>query len=121
LWKIKRQVIESIELAAQNTYPNEFLALLGGSKEEKVIDEIVVVPATYGPTYSFLRSDLVPFDDRILGSIHSHPRRPQPSRGDVIAFPRMGIVHAIIAYPFDVNSLKLFDARGKELKYEIIY
>jgi proteasome lid subunit RPN8/RPN11 len=121
MWKIKNQVIESIKQASQNVYPNEFLALLGGLKDEKVIDEIVVVPATYGPTYAFLRRDLIPFDSRILGSVHSHPSHPNPSMGDVISFPRMGIVHAIISYPFDVNSLKLFDSRGKELKYEIIY
>ena len=121
MWKIKSELVESICTASQNTYPQEFLALIGGDWDKETIDELVVVPAIYGESFSSLRRDLVPLDFRIMGTVHSHPsRHGWASRGDLVSFPKLGKIHLIIAYPFDPNSLRLFNNKGEELEYEVI-
>ena len=96
---IKTATLEALLLAARNTFPNEFLALLSStSKKGKVVDEFVILPATYGRTYSSIRLDLLPYDSRVLGSVHSHPGpRASPSAGDLRAFKALGETHLIIA------------------------
>lgn len=121
MWKLKSYVAESIISAARQTYPDEFLALLGGKRDEKVIEEIVVVPAVYGKNFSYLRNDLIPFDSTILGSVHSHPGYSNmASANDLISFPKMGEIHIIISYPFTINSMRLFDLKGRDLVFEVI-
>ena len=122
MWQIKRNVLASILLAAQNCYPDEFLALLGGDAKKKIIDELVVIPGSeYGEDFSTLRTDLVPFDESLIGSVHSHAcKRIQASPEDLLSFPRMGFVHLIAGLPFDFNSVKLFDAQGRALEYKLI-
>ena len=121
MWRIKRELVESICEAAQNTYPQEFLALIGGDPDNNLIEELVMVPAIYGEKFSSLRRDLIPLDFSIIGTVHSHPSRHlRASRGDLVAFPKLGQVHLIIGLPFDLSSLKLFDNKGKELEYEVI-
>jgi len=118
--KIKSGTLEAIALAAQNVYPDEFIALLG-SRKKGIIDEFVVLPATFGESFSSLRMDLLPFDKSIVGSVHSHPSRSaRPSQGDLLAFPAMGEIHLIIAYPFSLGSARAFDAKGKELVLEVL-
>ena len=118
--KIKQATLESIIIAAQNTYPDEFIALLGADKK-KVIKELVILPSTYGSTFSSIRRDLVPFDSSIVGSVHSHPSHSnRPSSGDLKAFPGMGEVHLIICMPFDLNSIKAYDVKGNELEIEAV-
>jgi len=119
--KIKKGTMEAITLAARNVYPNEFLALLSSTKKGNTIDEFVLVPAIYGKTFSSIRLDLVPYDDSIRGSVHSHPSpNARPSMGDLRAFKSMGKIHLIIAYPFSFESTKAYDANGKQLKLEIV-
>ena len=117
---IKRGTLEAVVLAARNTFPNEFLALLS-SKKGKVIDEFVLLPSTYGRTYSSIRIDLLPYDSRVLGSVHSHPGpRASPSRGDLRAFKILGEIHLIIAKPFNFGSVRAFDSAGKEVELEVV-
>jgi len=119
---IKRDTLEALLLAAQNTFPNEFLAFLSStSKKGKVVDEFVVLPAVYGRSYSSIRLDLLPYDSHILGSVHSHPGpRASPSRGDLRAFKALGETHLIIASPFTLESVRAFDASGNEVRLEVV-
>ncbi len=119
--KIKSATIETIINSARNVYPNEFIALLGVSGNENVIDELVMVPATYGRNYSSIKTWLVPFDKGIVGSIHSHPNvSNSPSKGDLRAFAKFGDIHFIISYPYNLESLNVFNVRGKELEFEVV-
>lgn len=121
MWLIKKKVLESILLAAQNTYPHEFISLLGGDRKKKMIDELVVLPATFGENFSSLRLDLVPFDEKIIGSVHSHPSpSASASPRDLRSFPKLGWVHLIVSLPFDLASARLFNAKGQELEYKLI-
>jgi proteasome lid subunit RPN8/RPN11 len=120
--KIKRQTLQALVIAAQNTYPHEFIALLGSTqKKSGVIDEFIVLPATFGETFSSIRLDLLPYTSGAIGSVHSHPGpSASPSRGDLSAFRAMGEIHLIIAYPFSFESTKAFDANGKQLQLEVV-
>ncbi len=119
--KIKESTLEDILEASRNTYPNEFMALLGGDKKAGVVDEIVIVPATYGREHAIIHTNQVPMDFRIMGSVHSHPSpNAFPSKGDLRTFPRLGEIHFIIAYPFDLNSTRAFDSAGNEIEFEVI-
>lgn len=113
--------MEDLLLAARNTYPNEFFALLGGDKKGSVIDEFVVVPAVYGKNFAMVHTNLVPFDMRVLGSVHSHPSRNwRPSGADLSSFGKFGGINLIIAYPFDINSVRAFDIEGRKLEIEVL-
>ncbi len=118
---IKSRTLEAISLAAKNTFPDEFLALLSSKKKNGVIDEYVLLPAIYGKTFSTIRLDLVPYDNNIVGSVHSHPiGRAMPSRADLRAFRAMGEIHLIIASPFNFDSFKAFNKTGKEIEMKVI-
>lgn len=119
--RIKSATVESIIDSARNVYPNEFIALIGDGDNDKVIDELVMVPSVYGRDFSSMQMHLVPFDKSILGSVHSHPGRyNRPSKGDLMAFGSFGDIHFIISYPFNLGSLRAFNLKGKELEYEVV-
>jgi len=119
--KIKKSALEDLCIAARNTFPNEFIALLSSSKRNGIIDEFVVLPAVYGDRFASVRLDLMPVDKSIVGSIHSHPGRSAlPSPADLGVFKRTGEMHLIIAYPFSFETARAFDAKGKELAIEMV-
>lgn len=150
--KIKRQTLQALVAAAQNTYPHEFIALLGSKRKKSskkhddsaktqrrnrdnslpspkqadsacgvVIDEFIVLPATFGETFSSIRLDLLPYTSGAIGSVHSHPGpSASPSRGDLAAFRAMGEIHLIIAFPFSFESTRAFGANGKQLQLEVV-
>ena len=120
--KIKRLTLEAILQAARNTYPREFIALLGSKKKgSNVIDEFVLLPSTYGANFSSIRLDLLPYSVGTVGSVHSHPGPyATPSKADLRAFSRFGKINLIISYPFSLESARAFDAEGKELEIEVV-
>ena len=121
LFRIKLGTLQDVVEAARNTFPNEFMALLGGDKGKKLITEFVLVPATYGKKHAIIKTYLVPFDSRLMGSVHSHPSPNDfPSQGDLRTFPKLGEIHFIIAYPFDLSSVRAFDSKGNELRFEVV-
>jgi len=119
MFKIKKEVIESIIIAAKNVYPDEFFSMLGGTNT--LIEELVIIPATYGKNFSSFRADLIPFDNKIIGTIHSHPSiYNHPSKADVDAFRKFGKIHIIISYPYDLNTIKAFDNKGNQEQLKVI-
>jgi len=118
--KIRQAVIESIVMASQNTFPDEFISLLGVDKEG-IISELVVLPAVFGSNFSSVRLDLMPFDRMVIGSVHSHPsHNNRPSQGDLNVFGSLGKVHFIVCLPFNLNSLKAYNVKGFELPFEVL-
>ena len=118
--KIKESVLESVVLAAKNVYPDEFISMLGKNKENEII-ELVVFPAVYGKNFSSIRIDLITFEKNIVGTIHAHPsRNNNPSQGDLKVFSALGEIHLIICWPFNLDDIKGFDRKGKEVKLEVI-
>lgn len=121
MYKIKKATLLSIVDAAKNTYPNEFFSLLGGDRKKKIIDEFIVVPAQYGKTFTVVKVHLIPFDQKIVGSVHSHPSpNPFPSKGDLNTFSKFGEIHLIIAHPFNLNTVKAFNREGAKVSIGVI-
>lgn len=119
--RVKRSTLGDIAMASRNTYPKEFLALLGSTKKNGIIDEFVLMPATYGDTFSSMQLHLVPFDKGILGSVHSHPGpSAMPSSADKKFFKKTGEIHLIISLPFSIDSIRAFNAEGKEIEMEVL-
>lgn len=119
--KIAKHTIEDIQEAAKKTFPKEFIAMLGSKTGNHTIDEIVVIPAIFGEFHSIIYSHLIPFDRKIIGSVHSHPSSNcRPSEADMQSFRKLGKIHLIICYPFTQNSIKAFDFSGKTIRIEII-
>ena len=119
MYSIKKETLESIIIAAKNVYPNEFFSFIGG--ENEIINELVIVPATYGDKFCLFRLDLVPYDPTIIGTVHSHPSvYNTPSKADLDSFRKKGKIHLIIGYPYDLNTLKAFDNTGKEIEIIVI-
>jgi len=114
--RFKRELLESLCDACRNVYPDEFVALLSVKQDNGLVEEFVAVPATFGKNFSSYRLDLLPFDSKIVGSIHSHPSSSNnPSTADLRVFSR-GRVNLIIAWPFDLKSMKAFDNFGKQIE-----
>ena len=121
MYKIKREVLGAIIEASKNTYPHEFFGVLGGSPGEKIVDELIVVPATYGKNFTLIKTYLIPFDSKMIGTVHSHPSySSRPSKQDIATFGKMGSIHLIIAYPFNSESFNAFDSKGIKTAIELI-
>lgn len=119
--KIAKHTIEDIREAAKKTFPMEFIAMLGSKTGNHAIDEIVVIPAVFGEFHSIIYSHLIPFDRKIIGSVHSHPTQScYPSEADLQSFRKLGKLHLIICYPFTLNRIKAFDSSGKTMRIEIM-
>lgn len=119
--EIKKGTLEALVLAARNTYPNEFIAMLSSKKKNNIIDEYVLLPSTYGRTFSSIRLDLLPYDEHVLGIVHSHPGpNAMPSKADKKAFKKMGKIHLIIASPFTLETVNAFDRNGEQTKLNVI-
>ena len=107
--------------AARHTYPNEFIGVLGGNKNEKIIDELIVVPAIFGRSFSVIRTHLVPFDPKMIGTVHSHPTESDyPSKQDINTFGKLGNALIIIAKPFDIYSVNFFNSKGQRGRLKIV-
>jgi proteasome lid subunit RPN8/RPN11 len=120
-WKITPALVRNICSAARSTYPDEFISMLGVSeKGSRVLSELVIVPAEFGKTHSSVRTDLIPFDPLIVGSIHSHPNEnARPSSADRNFFSRMGHVHIIAGYPYSFETMRAYSAQGKPISLTI--
>ncbi|MBI2598006.1 MAG: Mov34/MPN/PAD-1 family protein [Candidatus Diapherotrites archaeon] len=120
MYSIKKEVLGAIIEASKNTFPEEFIGVLGGNIKNKIIDELIVVPATFGTDFSAIHTHLLPMDQKIIGTIHSHPSTSsRPSQEDLNAFGKLGQVHIIIAKPFEPSSMKCFDSKGNTVKLKI--
>jgi proteasome lid subunit RPN8/RPN11 len=119
--QIKKGVLDELLQACRNTHPNEFFAFLG-SADKKVVDEYIVVPLFYqAPDSISYRTDLLPFDLSVIGSIHSHPsHNPYPSRADNNSFFQRGQYHIIITYPYNYGSIYAYSKESNPLRIEIV-
>ncbi|MFH1752127.1 MAG: Mov34/MPN/PAD-1 family protein [archaeon] len=120
MWKIKRNLTESIFLASKNTLPNEFFGLISGKDE--TLKELVLIPGTVmSQHYSLFYPHLLPVDFSLKGTIHSHTGYSNlPSNADLRTFSRYGKINFIVCKPFNLNSLKAFNLKGIETEFEVI-
>ena len=119
--KISVKVAEDICKASKNVFPNEFISLVGSRGKNGIIDELVVVPAIFGEFHSIIYSHLIPFDSRIMGTVHSHPTESNyPSDSDFQSFRKLGKIHIIICRPFSLYDMRAFESNGRKMQIEIV-
>ncbi|MFA6064758.1 MAG: Mov34/MPN/PAD-1 family protein [archaeon] len=120
MWKIKKSVLLNAILAANNYLPEEFVCLLGGNKKSQEITEIVFVPSETSEDAASINTLSIPFDETILGSLHSHPYSSgQASTADKTFFSKYPI-NAILGHPYTLENVIFFDEKGKAVQVLIV-
>ncbi len=116
--KITQQAVDFILESAKGAYPREFVGLLrarGG-----IITEVLIIPGSkFEINRSSIFQNMVPIDPSIVGSVHSHPGPPIPSRADLNFFEK-GKINIIAGYPYTFESLAAYNADGTPAKLEIV-
>lgn len=121
MYFIKKETIEMIIHAARNAYPKEFIGLLGSRMENNCIDELILMHSVYGDGMSSIYMESKPVDRNIIGSVHSHPSHSnEPSDEDIHSFPKFGKIHLIISFPFNMNTIKMFDSKGEKIEFKVL-
>mgnify|MGYP000701635548 CR=1 FL=1 len=114
--------------AAEDTHPDEYMALLRGERasdlgldaEGVVVTDVLVIPGTTSSSVSAtVRTNMVPNDRSAVGSVHSHPNGVlAPSDADRAAFGR-GRVHIILGAPYGPEDWRAFDREGEPRELEV--
>jgi len=117
---IKKDILTLLLRMAQDSHPNEFVALL--RERDGFIDEVNLLPGTVVREDSAsLFYDMMPLDTHVAGSAHSHPGGAiVPSKADLNFFPRTGRYHLIIGYPYRGSDWRCFTADGKPCDLEVL-
>lgn len=120
IWGIEQDVLDMINEAARDTYPNEFLATLRA--EKGIVTEILLLPGTLSGEHSgTFHLHMLPIDLSVVGTVHSHPSfSNMPSEADISLFGRFGNTHIITCIPFDKRSWKAYDYNGDEIELEVV-
>lgn len=127
---IARETIEFALEAAEDTHPNEYMGLLRGERADRLLDsdelarrdiepagivvtDVLVIPGTTSnPVSATVKTNMVPNDQRSVGSVHSHPNGVlQPSDADLATFGN-GDAHIIIGAPYRRSDWQTFDRNG---------
>lgn len=118
MFKIKKQLLQEICNSAKNNFPKEMLIFL--SKNNEIIDQIVYLPNIAGETFVEINSLIIPFDNKIVGTIHSHPLgENHPSKEDKKFFQNYSI-NGIIDNSFKLENIKFYNEKGGEIKIVLI-
>ena len=112
---IEKNCLNLIQESSRSIHPREFAGLLSVGESRDIISEVVLVPGTIsGASHAIYRLFMAPVDYSIVGTVHSHPTsNAMPSEADRHFFQKYGIVHIIMAEPYDDFSWKAFDFKGK--------
>ncbi|NJE46513.1 metalloprotease [Thermococcus sp. GR7] len=118
--KIRRELLGYLLELAREFYPNEFAGFL--REKAGVFEEVLIAPDPhFGRSSAFFNTWMLPYDESIKGTVHSHPGpNPWPSQVDLNFFSKFGGVHLIIAYPFTEDSVRAYKSDGSRLKVEIL-
>ncbi len=116
--KITRVALEFILEASKGAHPREFIGMLRA--EDGTITETLIIPgSTFEECRSSILTYMVPIDLSLVGSVHSHPGPPRPSRADLEFFRRMGKFHIIVGYPYTPQSVAAFNSDGSPAALEL--
>ncbi|GAB6102178.1 Mov34/MPN/PAD-1 family protein [Thermococcus atlanticus] len=118
--RIRSELMDYLLELSREFYPNEF----GGFLREKdgVFEEVLIIPKGYfGRGSVYFDTWLLPHDETIKGTVHSHPSpSARPSKADLHFFSKFGGVHLIISYPFTRDSVRAYTSEGEEILIEIV-
>jgi proteasome lid subunit RPN8/RPN11 len=117
---ITKEALHMINQAAQETFPNEFVAALRA--EEGVISELLLLPGTLqGGDSAILQLHMLPVDYTVVGTVHSHPGPSnRPSDADRALFSRFGYVHIITCLPYNESSWRAYGLDGRPFELKVL-
>jgi len=118
--RIRRELMDYLLELARDFYPNEFAGFL--RERDGIFEEVLIAPDPhFGRGSAFFNPWMLPHDESVKGTVHSHPGpNPHPSGADLSFFSKFGGVHLIIAYPFVEESVRAYGSDGRELPIEIV-
>jgi len=118
--RISRELLEYILDVARDFYPNEFAGFL--REENGVFEEVLIAPAGhFGSSSVFFNTWMLPHDETIKGTVHSHPVPvATPSEADLSFFSKFGGVHLIVYWPFDEDSVVAYSSSGERLRIVVV-
>ena len=120
MWEIKKDLLNELLNAAKNNYPNEFICFLGGNSKNSKITEFVFLPSESDKHSASVNLHSIPFDDTIIGSLHSHPNSTNtPSKADKKLFIKYPI-NLIFGYPFLIENIGAYDNKSNKISIELI-
>jgi len=118
--KIKKELLNGLLALCKNQHPREILGLLriiNGIAIEYILPPGAITSNTSG----FLIPSRLGIDLTLNGSIHSHPSgNPNPSLIDINSVFKTKKFNFIIAYPYDLSSIKCFNNQGREIEFRIL-
>ena len=118
--KIKKELLNGLLALCKNQHPREILGLLriiNGIAIEYILPPGAITSNTSG----FLIPSRLGLDLTLKGSIHSHPSgNPNPSLIDINSVFKTKKFNFIIAYPYDLSSIKCFNKQGREIEFRIL-
>ena len=112
--------------ASAETHPDEYMGFLRAERVDRLdadldarnsdlvaVDVLVIPATTSNPVSATVRENLVPNDNRTVGSVHSHPNGVlRPSDADLATFGN-GPVHVIVGAPYERDDWRAFDRQGE--------
>jgi len=120
MWKIKKNLLIEIINAAKLNYPNEFICFLGGNSKTEEIIEFIFLPNESDEESASINVQTMPYDDTIVGSLHSHPNSTnEPSNADKKLFLKYPI-NIILGYPFIIENIGVYNKKSDKIKIELI-
>lgn len=120
MWKIRKELLKEILIAAKNSHPKEFLCFLGGNKKNENVEEFVFIPNETNNHSASVYENSTPFDETIVGTVHSHPNSTnRPSGADKKMFQKYKI-NLILGYPFEFEQIGAYDEKSVQIPIELI-
>ncbi len=118
--RIRRELLEYLLQLARDFYPNEFAGFL--RQRSGIFEEVLIAPNPhFGNTSAFFDPWMLPYDESIKGTVHSHPGpNPWPSEADLEFFSKFGGVHLIIAYPYTEEDVRAYLSSGEPVGIEVV-
>jgi len=125
---IKRQALLSALAGAKAAYPNEFICLLTGEREDGadnttniVIDGTIIPPGISVSRGASMFDDwMMPLLDGVVGSFHSHPNgNILPSRQDLRLFSKKGGINFIAAAPYGMKDVACYFSNSKKAEFKV--
>ncbi|ASJ01252.1 Mov34/MPN/PAD-1 family protein [Thermococcus gorgonarius] len=118
--RIREELLDYLLELARNAHPNEFMGFLRA--KNGVVEEVLIAPDIRpGPTSVFFNTWMLPLDDSIVGTVHSHPAPiPDPSPQDLWFFSKFGGVHLIVFYPYSRENVWAYNSEGSRIEIELV-